>query len=303
MAPKLSVVIPTKNEEGAIFDVIEECKKVLDGTDHEIVVVDSSTDETPIEAVRAGAKLIKQVGNGGVGEALLQGFYWAKGQNIVFLDGDSTYDPRDILRVAEPLLKDEADIVNGNRFANMEKGAMPMLNRIGNHLLTCFSNVLFGTKLKDSQSGLKGFRRDLLRFLMINEKGFPVVSEIIAEGAKLNLRIAEVGISYRRRIGQSKLNPARAGPSIFWASLKMLRDYRPIFLFGVMGIVFLAAGFYAALPVILEYAVTGRFSLFGRALIAIFCWLAGLLSIFTGFVLDTVNYSIKKIEARLAKQS
>jgi glycosyltransferase involved in cell wall biosynthesis len=297
------VVIPTKNEEGAIFDVIEEVRKVLDGTDHEIVVVDSSSDKTPIEAVRAGAKLIRQVGNGGVGEALIQGFYWAKGENIVFLDGDATYDPQDIMRVAEPLLKGEADIVNGNRFANMEKGAMPMVNRVGNHLLTWFGNLLFRTNLRDSQSGLKGFRRNLLRYLVINEKGFPIVSEIIAEGAKLNLRIAEVGVTYRRRIGQSKLNPARAGPSIFWASLRMLRDYRPIFLFGAMGILFLAVGFYAALPVILEYAATGTFSLFGRALIAIFCWLAGLLSIFTGFVLDTMNYSIKKIEARLAKQS
>jgi len=302
LPPKLSVIIPTKNEEGAVAGIIEDCRRVLEGVDHEIIVVDASEDNTASEAVRARAKLVKQIGNGGVGEALVQGFYWARGDYIVFLDGDGTYDPLDIPKVVEPLLKDEADFVNGNRFANMEKDAMPFTNMIGNHFLSWVGNVMFQTTIKDSQSGMKGFRRDLLTRIGLLERGFPVVSELIAEASKVNLRIAEVGITYRRRVGKSKLKPTSAGPKILWASLRMLRDYDPLVLFMGIGLTLIVIGFIAAWPVMLEYMAEGTFRFMGRALIALFCWLSGMLSIFTGIIMDALNYSVKRIEAH-AKQS
>lgn len=300
--PTVSVVIPTKDEQDSIAAVIRGFKDALEGISHEIVVVDRSSDNTPVEAVRAGAKLVRQIGHGGVGDALVQGFYWAKGEYIVFVDGDSTYDPQDIHNILRPLMRGEADLVNGNRFTKMESGAMPLLNRIGNHILTSVLNLFFHTKIKDSQSGFKGFRREILSSLPLFERGFSVCSEMIAEAARLNLRIGEVGISYRRRVGKTKLNPATAGPSILWASLKMVSDYRPLFLFTAIGVVFLVAGFVVAWPIITTYVAEGTFALMGRALMAVFCWLAGLTSIFTGIILNAVTYSVRKIEGRLAKQ-
>lgn len=296
------MVIPTKDEEGSIGAIIQECKTVLEGIDYEIIIVDQSTDSTPVEAVRAGAKLIKQIGAGGVGEAIIQGFYWARGEYVVFFDGDWTYDPKDIPKVIEPLLNNEADLVNGNRFANMEDGAMTFGNKLGNFCLSWLGNTLFHTKIKDSQSGMKAFRRDMMIRVTLWERGFPFCSEIIAEASKINMRITEVGISYRRRIGKSKLKPATAGPRIFWASLKMLRDYDPLFLFTEIGLLLEAVGFVVAWPLIAEYIEYGTFRLIGRALIAVFCWLAGLLCIFTGIILNAFNYSVKKIEARISRQ-
>jgi glycosyltransferase involved in cell wall biosynthesis len=298
---KVSAIIPTKNEEGSVAAVIQQTKEALEGIEHEIVIVDASSDRTPIEAVQAGAKVVKQIGSGGVGEALIQGFYWARGEYIVFFDGDGTYDPKDIHKVIEPLLSDEADLVNGNRFANMEKGAMTFNNRLGNIFLTWLGNMLFHTSIKDSQSGMKAFRRNLLLKVTLWERGFPFCSEILAEASKLSMRISEVGITYKKRVGKTKLNPATAGPSIFWASLKMLRDYDPLFLFLEIGLVLEALGFMVAWPVIVEYIQFGIFRLLGRALIAIFCWFAGLLSIFTGIILNGFSYSVKKIEARLSQ--
>jgi glycosyltransferase involved in cell wall biosynthesis len=255
-----------------------------------------------VETVKAGAKLVKQIGNGGVGEALVQGFYWARGDYIVFLDGDGTYDPADVPKVVEPLLNDEADLVNGNRFANMEKGAMDPTNRIGNYLLTWIGNILFYTNIKDSQSGMKAFKKDILKRVTLFERGFPICSELIAEASKLGLRIAEVGITYKRRIGKSKLKASSAGPAILRASLRMLLDYDPFFLFTMFGLLLLAAGFAVAWPVITEFVIYGTFRLIGRALIAALCWFAGILSIFTGIILSAINYSVKKMEARLTKQ-
>jgi glycosyltransferase involved in cell wall biosynthesis len=127
-------MIPTKDEQDIMATIIQGCKNALQGIDHEIIAVDASNDNTPSEVVRAGAKLVKQIGSGGVGEAMTQGFYWASGEYIVFLDGDGTYDPADLPKLIEPLLNNEADLVNGNRFANMEKGAMTFTNKIGNRL-------------------------------------------------------------------------------------------------------------------------------------------------------------------------
>lgn len=300
MAPKVSVVIPTKNEEGTIRSVIEKTKEVLEGVEYEIIVVDASSDNTPSEAIRAGAKLVKQIGSEGVGEALIQAFYWVKGENVVFFDGDGTYDPGDLRKVMEPLLKGEAELVNGNRFYDMEKGAMPFGNRIGNIVLTWLGNMLFHTHIKDSQSGMKAFKRDLLLRVTLWERGFPFCSEILAESSKIGMRITEVGISYRKRMGKTKLNPATAGPRIFVASFKMLRDYDPVFLFVEIGLALMALGFIVAWPVIIEYVQLGIFKYLGRAFIALFCWIAGLISIFTGIILDAFNYSVKKIEARLS---
>lgn len=302
MPPKISVVIPAKNEQGSIAAVIETSKKALEGIDHEIIVVDASNDDTPTQAIKAGAKLVKQIGAGGVGEGLIQGFYWARGEYIVFFDGDGTYDPMDIHKVIEPLLNGEAELVNGNRFANMEKGAMTFNNKVGNMILTWLGNMLFHTNIKDSQSGMKAFRRDFLIRVTLWERGFPFCTEILAEASKLGMRIVEVGITYRLRIGTTKLNPTADGVKILWASMKMLRDYDPLFLFTEVGLVIEAIGFIIAWPVIAEYLEYGTFRLVGRALAALFCWLAGLLCIFTGIILNAFNYSIKKLEARLSQR-
>jgi glycosyltransferase involved in cell wall biosynthesis len=108
---------------------------------------------------------VKQIGRGGFGEAVMQGFFWSKGDYIVIMDGDGTYDATDIPRVLEPLMKDEADLVNGNRFADLQDGAMKSFNRVGNRLLTKLGNFLFRTDINDSQSGMKAFRREMLRNL------------------------------------------------------------------------------------------------------------------------------------------
>jgi glycosyltransferase involved in cell wall biosynthesis len=304
LRPSISVIIPTKNEEKSIQGVVERTKEALAELEYEIIVVDASTDNTGAEAMKAGARLIKQVGDGGVGEGLIQAFYWTKSDFVVFFDGDGTYHPKDIHKLIKPLFDNEADLVNGNRFFDMEKGAMSTMNKLGNIFLTSLGNVLFHTSIKDSQSGMKAFRREMLTRVTLWERGFPFCSEILAEASKLGMRITEVGISYGKRIGtQTKLNPLSAGFRISLASLRMMRDYDPLFLFLEIGLILEAVGFIVAWPVIVEYLEYGIFRLLGRAVLAMFFWFSGLLSIFTGVILEGFNYALKKFEARLAQQS
>jgi glycosyltransferase involved in cell wall biosynthesis len=298
MPPRISVIIPTKNEQDAIGQVIRDVKKALDGSESEVVVVDASSDNTPTEAIRAGAKLVKQIGRGGFGEAIIQGIYWSKGDYVVFMDGDGSYDPSDIPKVLEPLVKDEADFVNGDRFSNMHDGAMPSMNRLGNRLLTKFNNFLFQTDIKDSQSGMKAVRRETLRYLALFEDGFSAYSELIAEVSKARFRTAEVGINYKPRIGETKLNPLSDGLAIFRSSLRMTLDYRPMMLLGGFGLALILVGFVVAWPTIVAFVTENRFIMMGRALIALFCWIVGAFSIFTGITLSAINISFERIKSR-----
>jgi hypothetical protein len=78
----------------------------------------------------------------------------------------------------------------------------------------------------------------------------------------------------------------------------MMIDYRPILLFGVVGLAFIVVGFVVAWPVIVTFIVGNRFVQMGRALVALFCWIVGTLSIFTGIILNTINISFERIGAR-----
>ena len=150
----VSIVIPTMNEEETISDVISKAKKTLEDLNlpYEIVVVDNSSDKTPEIAESLGAKVIKGVK--GYGKAYIEGFKVAKGDYIVMLDADGTYNPEEIPKLLEPLIKNEADVVLGSRFkGKILPKAMPALHRyIGNPLLTWIMNFLFKTNISDSHS-------------------------------------------------------------------------------------------------------------------------------------------------------
>jgi len=139
MSGKVSVVIPTKNEENSIGICIEKIQRVFNEhhIDGEIIVADNSTDKTPEIAKSLGAKVIV-LDKHGYGNAYRFGFEHALGDYIVMGDGDNTYDFTDTPKLLEPLKRGEADLVQGSRFkGEIKKGAMPWHHQyIGNPVLT-----------------------------------------------------------------------------------------------------------------------------------------------------------------------
>jgi len=148
---KISVVIPTINEP-AIESVLHDVFDALKDQDKEVIVVDKSTDETPLRAAELGAKVIHQTGTG-YGDAYITGFkHISKGSEVVvILDGDYTYDPYDIPALLQPI-NDGVDFVIGNRFALMDKEAMSKRNALGNKMLTAMIRYLYHVQITDSQS-------------------------------------------------------------------------------------------------------------------------------------------------------
>lgn len=233
---RVSVILPTKNEEDSIEELIEECRKVIQ--DCEIIVVDDSTDRTPEIAEGLGCRVIRGVG--GYGRAFIEGFRVANGDYVVFLDADGSYSPKDIPALLEPLVSGKADLVIGSRFkGRILPGAMPFLHRyIGNPLLTFILNLLFKTNISDAHSGMRGLRRDAMERLRLRSPGMEMATEMIVEAKRKGLRIAEVPITYYPRKGDSKLRSFRDG----WRHLRFMLLLSPDILFLLPSLLFITSG-------------------------------------------------------------
>jgi glycosyltransferase involved in cell wall biosynthesis len=200
---KVSVIIPTLNEEDAIGKVLAEVQtvKVVD----EVIVVDSSTDATSKIAESFGAKVIFE-SKEGYGRALQSGMNKAGGDVVVYIDGDYTYDSKDISRIVGPILSGKYDVVLGNRLnKRMQNGAMNLLNRFGNTLISLIFSLIFFRKLDDTQCGLRAIRKRFLQEFSYENYGMPYVTEQLIKLVKKGARIGNVAVTYRPRIGTTKL--------------------------------------------------------------------------------------------------
>jgi len=255
-AVRVSVVIPCLNEAeniercvGLAYAVLEE--QELPG---EVIVVDNGSDDGSGDLARAAGATVIDEPHRGYGSAYLAGFNASRGDYIVMIDADLTYDFNDIPRfVAE--LDDGADLVMGNRMNGIEPGAMPMLNRyVGNPVLSGFLNALFRTNVRDVHCGMRAFQRSVLPRLDLHATGMEFASEMIIRASKENLDVREFPIELHRRGGRSKLSPFRDG----WRHLRLILVYSPNFLFVVPGALMVLLGALITLTVFAHISVFGR---------------------------------------------
>lgn len=205
---RVALVIPVWNEVGAIARLLAE---VPPGVADEILVVDGgSTDGTQEAAGAAGATVLPQQGRG-YGAACLTGAQAATCEVIVFLDGDYSDPPAQIPRLLAPLHAARADLVLGSRErGQMAAGALPLHARLGNKVAVLLLRLLYGVPVTDLPS-FKAIRRTDLLFLSIRDLHYGWTAEMIARSARRGLRIREVPIDYRVRIGDSKVSGTLKG--------------------------------------------------------------------------------------------
>ena len=207
----MSVIIPTMNEEKSIGLVIDEIKDAIGSSmPFEILVVDTdSKDRTRQIASEKGAVVVDEPRRG-YGRAYKTGFEKASGDIIATLDADMTYPASDLPSLIETLETRGLDFVTTNRFARMDKGAMSAKHRFGNWVLSATTRLLFRVKLRDSQSGMWVFRRELLDRLELKSDAMSLSEEIKIEAFKKG-KALEVPISYRVRVGDVKLSSWKDG--------------------------------------------------------------------------------------------
>ncbi len=240
-AVDISVVMPCLNEEGSVGLCVSKAWQGISktGLRGEVIVSDNgSTDNSLAVAKAAGARVVHQPRRG-YGNAYMKGFSAARGRIIVMGDSDDSYDFTALPELVKPI-DDGADYVLGSRFSGeIRSGAMTWSHRyIGNPVLTTILNILFKLKVSDAHSGFRAFTRRALDEMSLQCEGMEFASEIVVKAARADLQVAEIPITYHRRIGESKLNSLRDG----WRHLRFLLLLSPDYLFVMPGVICLALG-------------------------------------------------------------
>jgi hypothetical protein len=232
---QVSVVIPCLNEADNIVRCVTLAQEVLDENQlsGEVIVVDNGSEDGSAELAEAAGATVVREPRRGYGRAYLSGFEAARGDYIVMIDADLTYDFREIPRFVKEL-DDGAEVVMGNRMQSIQPGAMPWLNRyVGNPVMSRSINLLFRTHVRDPQCGMRALRRDALPRLDLHSWGFEFASEMVFRAARLGLDVRQFPITLHPRGGGApKLSPIRDG----WRNLRLMLLHNPTFLFVLPGL-------------------------------------------------------------------
>ncbi|HSY93249.1 MAG TPA: glycosyltransferase family 2 protein, partial [Candidatus Binatus sp.] len=197
----MSVIIPTRNEAGAIERVLGDLPADLTT---EVIVVDrNSNDGTPEIAARMGARVIHEPRRG-YGRACLTGLAAANSPDVVvFLDGDYSDRPSELPILLAPIAQGRADITLGSRLQDWRSaGALPWHQVFGNRLAAGLIRLLYGLNITDLGPFRAG-RADVLRSLALEEATYGWAVEMILKGTLAGFRVVEVPVSYYPRIGKS----------------------------------------------------------------------------------------------------
>ena len=202
---KTAVIIPAFNEEQSISKVIDEIPKQL--VEEIIVVNNNSTDRTGSIAEQAGATVLFESFKG-YGASCLKGIEYIKSKPVdvvVFLDGDFSDYPGEIENLLAPIINDDYDFVLGSRvLGKREKGALPVQSRIGSIIAGFLIQLFWGVKFTDL-GPFRAIKFEKLVSLGMKDKWFGWTVEMQIKAAKKYLKILEVPVSYRKRIGKSKV--------------------------------------------------------------------------------------------------
>lgn len=220
--PSITIIIPTKDEEGMIAEIVSKCKKY-----GEVVVVDGhSTDKTREIAERCGAKVYLDHGKG-KGSALRYGIEKAKGDILVFIDADGSHDPDVIPKVIQPIIAGTTDHVSTSRMLGgsdeLHGSISEFIRLIGSEIITLGINYYFGVHLTDSQNGFRAIKADVARQLELQEDITTIEQEMVIKTLKKGFRIEEAPVhEYKRRYGKSHIDMKRVFFRYVYSWLKYL---------------------------------------------------------------------------------
>lgn len=203
--PEISIVVPALNEEITIGEFVDWCWEGITkaGIRAEILIIDSSTDNTAKIALQKGAKVLKTQKRG-LGQAYLDALDFISGKFLILGDCDLTYDFREIAPFIEEY-RSGSDFVMGSRFnGSIEKGAMPKLHQyFGTPITTWILNSIYSSKFSDIHCGMRGLTLEAFRKLDLTSRGWEYASEMVLKATRLNLKISEVPVNfYKDREGR-----------------------------------------------------------------------------------------------------
>ena len=280
------VAIPAYNEDRFIGSLVLK----LRARDRRILVIDDgSTDATADLAEAAGATVVRHEHNQGKMAAVQTAFEHARRMGadaLVLLDGDSQHDPSDVDGLVEPILKGDADMVVGSRFAGV-RSEIPRWRVAGQHALTMATNVGSGLRLSDTESGFRAFSRRALEEMRFSGSGFAIEPATQSQAKARGWKVVEVPIHVHYELPM-KRNPVLHGVGQIDAILRLIAEHRPLLFFGVPGLLILLAGLGLGLQVVRIYDASQQLAV-GYSLITVLLVIVGILASFVGIMLHAIR--------------
>ena len=232
-----TVIIPAFNEQDAIADVVSGVRAVASW--HEILVIDDgSTDETADRARTAGARVVSQPYNKGLGAAIKQGLRAAGGEHLVIIDGDGQHCPEDAVRLVARL--GSFDLAVGARSPSTQA---TIGRRLGNALLNRLASDLAQQPVRDLTSGLRAARTAQLRQLLyMLPNGFSAATTITLAYLRAGYSVVFEPIEARPRTGSSNIRFARDGFKFWLILLRVVTIYSPLRIFVPISLLLLTGG-------------------------------------------------------------
>ncbi len=290
--------LPAYNEEQKIYDIVKNTSKFVDKV---IVCDDGSNDQTFENAKKAGAIVTKHSTNKGKGAAMRTLFDHAKkidGDIIITMDSDGQFLPEEIPKLVNSLIKNNADIVTGYRFAD-EKD-MPGYRKFGNKVLDKVTNLAIEIPVRDTQSGFRAYSKKAINSIMFNTDGYGADSEILISAVKKGLKILEepVTVIYNTDGKTSKKNPVSHSASVMNTLVELIIIKKPLRYLGIPGFILLIIGIVYSVVVIVIFNDTRYFSV-PSTLIAMGSLLVGLMLLLMSAVLYSINHGTRYARTHL----
>lgn len=231
---KISILIPAYNEENTISEILKRVDEVdLKNLEKEIVIVDDGSKDNTLKLTKEFSKekkyvkVIPHVKNKGKGGAIVTAIKNASGDIMIIQDADLEYNPQDIPRLIDPIVKKKYRVVYGTRLRTKPvifgKNKTPLIvHFFGNKFLSFLTSVLYGAKITDMETCYKAFERNVLKGIRLKSRSFDLEPEITAKILKKKIKIYEIDIKTQPRgYGDGKkLHTIRDGTIALWTLLK-----------------------------------------------------------------------------------
>ncbi len=280
--------LPAYNEEKKIYDVVKETSKFVDKV---VVCDDGSSDQTKEIAKKAGALVINHSKNKGKGAAMRTLFEYAKKLDsdvIITMDSDGQFLPKQIPKLVNSLVENNADIVTGYRFEN-EKD-MPSYRKFGNKVLDKMTNLSTELTVRDSQSGFRAYSKKAINSIKFSTDGFGADSEILINATRKGLKIIEepVTVIYHNIGKTSTKDPISHSASVVTTLIELVAIKQPLRYLGIPGFILTIVGIIFSFIVIALFNESRYFSL-PNTLVALGSFLLGVLLLLMSAVLYSIN--------------
>ena len=289
MKKKIAVLIPCYNEELTISKVVKDFKKVL--PDADIYVYDNNSTDNSVKLAKNAGAIVRHEIRQGKGNVVRSMFRDIDADCYLMVDADDTYCAKDAKKMCNLILKDNYDMVVGDRLSSTYFTENKRLfHNFGNKIVRFLINKLFKANITDVMSGYRAFSYSFVKSYPVLSKRFEIETEMTIHAIDKNFKIKMFPTLYKdRMVGSvSKLNTYKDGIMVINTIRELVKEYRPRLFFSLCSIMFIIVALILGVPVFVEYFQTGLVPRFPSLIVSMIFIVISLLLFITGIILEVI---------------